>query len=246
MQLTTINKFVNLVLTGAVALVMVLLLDAKSEPGLFEKIFDSPVFKSPLAAGVNFIAASTMLGLLVEAIADLTVRRLLSTAAESSKWSRRLLAESSYEKAKDWQFHFERAIKDIHCGGGNLERLADTRSRGLATTISYAQNGDFATVRAVAHYATFVLATDVIVLVVIGGIIANFQIFSGWYFVLGNFVALIVCGILSRLAVDYYQYSYELMYRRAYFWAITYESKGSIGGEGDGQIGRSSLDDYGR
>lgn len=222
MQVNNLNKTINLFITSSFSLFSFFLLDSYQESCYFDT-FSNNFIGVPttfqVVIGIVFFPVLIFLGLIIESLTSLLrggVKKLIKIP-KIENWGLQLLFKKSDKIGYDfWKKKFEGATKKMisddllflnekHIYNDKLERSE------LASPILFNFAPGHYVDWVTRHHATYMLATNLIVVLVINLILIF--IGGGLKNLFIVFIVIMFIYFLASLALDNFYYAYSLMYR---------------------------------
>ena len=217
MQVTTLNKIINLFLIGtfvifvtfAEAVVWSLGGDINTLQVLIVSL-GSPVFV--FIATLFSLSTIILLGIIVDALSNMSIRQLIKKVAQSDRCmsfllSKRQLAEHQYLKRKS-----EESFKTV----SKYRHLRDTKQHGrnFAVALFFHTANKENIEWVIQHYSVYLLATSYLFVLCVSLLTVPLMPMVGWRIKgLIIFVNMLSVYVLSYEACRKYLYSYEVIYR---------------------------------
>jgi hypothetical protein len=222
MQPTTLNKVVSLFLVGGVVLLLsgCILWNLNGPLTISHEVMDAlrqagPAFIA-VVGGLALASSAALLGLVCEAITDMTTRRLIKRAAESEKIAGFFLQKEILVGHDRWRVIFKSALEGDKQLGSFLSGGQD---HSAATGIFYMSAPDSSIAWADSHYATYVLCSNlafVSAILAIHILVAGFGGLYSWPTVAACMLFLIpLFYAFLSLGLDRYLYTYLFTFRHS-------------------------------
>ena len=142
------------------------------------------------------------------------------------------IMNKEFKQYTRWRCLFIKAIK-LNARGIDYVSVDDIvdpdLSRAFATSICYSYAPPTTFARATSHYATHLLAANLVLVILFAVAVAfcSMWVHGAWQI----WLVLLVVGLggvmmamLMAVSIEFYWYSYELVFRYGYLWAVTPDS----------------------
>lgn len=216
MQLNTLNRVISLFLIGGFVVFLIAVLFREGIAARVQ-IFASqhsfglgwaPAAGVFLAAGL--LSATALAGAVVDAIGNLTVRRLIRKVLGRRRFLARLfLCTGEFDEQDRWRKAFRDALKgcEKHKPIADKEDLLNPLSAGLFLRTAGKEHAEWLT----QHHSMYHLSADFVVVLLITAIFSWSRDLPQLAF--GSVAA---AYLLTTFALDNYLYTYQLSFRNAY------------------------------
>jgi len=217
MQLNTLNRVIALFLIGGF---VVLLTAVALEPKIRSLV--EPYSKKELSAATSVFVAVALLsvtalaGSLVDAIGNLTVRRLIRRKlAVKRNGAMLFFSGSEFDERDQWQSAFERELNGRPKYNDLLKPCKPDTIKALSAAMFFRTAGKEHTEWLIQHHSMYHLSANFVVILIS---CAVWSLFRCWPTMAA--VSLVGAYLLTSFSLDNYLYTYQLSFRNAYVTMI--------------------------
>lgn len=229
MQLNTLNRVISLFLIGGFVVFLSAILLREDIAGKVQKFASQHSFGpgwAPTAGvflAVGLLSATALAGAAVDAIGNLTVRRLIRKVLAKRRYLARLfLCTGEFDEQNRWRNAFKAALEgcEKHKSIAERDNMLNPLSAGLFLRTAGKEHAEWLT----QHHSMYHLSADFVVVLLITAIFS-------WLRDLPNltFGSIAAAYLLTTFALDNYLYTYQLSFRNAYL-ELKGESEQTPGG----------------
>jgi hypothetical protein len=223
MPFSNLNKAVSLFLIGGAATVWVLIVWWGAVAAVLQKIQNTPPAFLAVASALA-IAIVGVMGVVIEGLTDITIRRLLKTSVKKGRGVSLLRQSRLHGSMISWRTWFLEALATSPIGARerSLPKDEEARSYQMAAGIfqTHATEKEFEWVTS--HYATYYLGTSSALVAILFAYLPVQQFRVGsltWAELVGALALVLVVTYASlSLAADRYMYTYMATFRFAALW----------------------------